>query len=447
MRKILVLLSVLYCGFCGVAIACELSEIDVLGDGTQCETAKFTITTTELTANTTFAFYMSAKGTFYVDWGDGIVDTITRTDTNVTLYDHTYTTDGTKIIRFGGLATEYSTTLQVPAIQFGLSDSNLTTPKLILNIDGSLGAIFPTLGQAHNQQPCFFRLFRNADIKTIPENLFDGVYGSMWGYAFCYAFLNCKFLESIPENLFRNITGGKGSVFEATFHSCTSLKTIPKNLFADITSANNLFFYRTFSYCSGLQGYIPPSLFAGLIKKDSPDSLKFMTQIFSNTNLTTSCPAGTVQFMTGYEDYWNGKVSCVDENLVCSKGEYLPAHRYQCETCPENNYCVGGTYPYSETNTSGATQCPNGLYAPAGMWESAQCGRILHIGDNVVYLRATKKTSPAIHIDIDNDGIADYFGNMTTLDVPMTRGTTRKLKLRYGGITYSVYDDSVDFGE
>ena len=151
--------------------------------------------------------------------------------------------------------------------------------------------------------------------------------------------------------------------------------------------------------------------------------------------------------MTGYESYWNGHVSCVDENLVCAAGEYLPAHWYKCEPCPENNYCVGGTYPYSETISSGATQCPSGLYSPAGMWESTQCGRILQIGDEVVYLHTTKKTSPALHIDIDHDGVADFFGNMTTRDVPMTRGTTKKLKLSFGGQIYSVYDDSVDIGE
>jgi hypothetical protein len=151
--------------------------------------------------------------------------------------------------------------------------------------------------------------------------------------------------------------------------------------------------------------------------------------------------------MTGYESSWGGRVSCVDENLVCEMGEYLPAHWYQCEQCPENNYCVGGTYPYSETITSGITQCASGLFAPSGMWESAQCGRILHVGDGFVYLRATKKTSPALHLDLDHDGVADYFGNMTTLDVPMSRDTQRKLKVRYNNTTYSIYDDSVELNQ
>ena len=129
---------------------------------------------------------------------------------------------------------------------------------------------------------------------------------------------------------------------------------------------------------------------------------------------------------------------------TCATGYYMPANYDGCQLCPTNNYCGGGTYTFNENLAQGIASCASGLFAPTGMWESAQCGRILHIGDQIVYLRATKKTTPSVNVDIDNDGVADFFGNMTTLDVPMTNGTQRKLKLSYGGQTYSVYDDSVD---
>ena len=53
--------------FIGTAYACDTNQIDVLGDGTQCETAKFTLTTTNLVLpdDAEFKFYMSASGTFY----------------------------------------------------------------------------------------------------------------------------------------------------------------------------------------------------------------------------------------------------------------------------------------------------------------------------------------------------------------------------------------------
>ena len=129
---------------------------------------------------------------------------------------------------------------------------------------------------------------------------------------------------------------------------------------------------------------------------------------------------------------------------ICNTGYYMPANYDGCIICPTDSYCPGGTYTFNTTIPQGIVSCDAGLFAPSGMWESAQCGRILHVGDGFVYLRATKKTSPSLHLDLDHDGVADYFGNMTTLDVPMSRDTQRKLKVRYNNTTYSIYDDSVE---
>ena len=128
---------------------------------------------------------------------------------------------------------------------------------------------------------------------------------------------------------------------------------------------------------------------------------------------------------------------------TCTPGYYVPANHDGCVICPSDSYCPGGTYTFNETVTQGITACASGLFAPAGMWESAQCGRVLHIGDEVVYLRASKKTSPALHVDVDNDGIADFFGNATTADVVMHAGSIHKLKLQVGDTVYSIYDDTI----
>ncbi len=512
MRKILILFCAM---FVGTAYACDTNQIDVLGDGTQCETTKFSLNTTNLTVNDTFNFSISATGTFYVDCGtDGTLSgtgalnkTVIRTDTNESLYTCTYTSGGAKTIRMAGRATGYNSIIEdyirkYAAIRFGgLENNEGTTPYLIREISGSIGQIFPTLGQGVNLRPAFIATFARTKIRNIPANLFNDVYGTTTSM-FLATFLRCDLLISIPENLFTGITGGSYKLFDRTFYGCTSLTSLPESLFRDVIHASDDEFMNTFAYCSSLTsipaklfsgitkgssymfnatfgnctrltsipaglfsgittsaaymfrytfsnctnitGYIPPSAFAGLVANNSQMETGMWTNTFNNANLATSCPAGTVQFITGYENSWDGRVSCVDENLVCGAGEYLPQHWFQCEKCPENNYCAGGTYAYSETTASGATSCTSGLYSPAGMWESAQCGRILHIGDAAVYLRSVKKTTPSLNIDIDNDGTPDFFGNMTTSDVVMSNGTTRKLKLQYGGNTYSVYDDSVN---
>ena len=103
LKKILVVSVIILMPAVAHAV-CAINEIDVLGDGTQCELAKFTVTTTSLAAGTTFSFNMSAKGTFYVDWGDGNVQTISRANTMDATYSHSYANVGVYNIRFGGVS-------------------------------------------------------------------------------------------------------------------------------------------------------------------------------------------------------------------------------------------------------------------------------------------------------------------------------------------------------
>ena len=241
--------------------ACAENEIDVLGDGTQCELAKFTIITTEIGDDGKFQFYMSAKGTFYVDCGAGGTlsssasdvsgMTITRSNTTGATYTCTYTGDTeSKTIRFGGeVATGNAyvngTNANAAAIRFNV------TPTLVAGISGSLGAIFPSRGTTSAQQPRFYR----------------------------------------------------------TFYGCTNLVgTIPDNLFSGVTGTATYMFYQTFYNCSGLTGYIP----AGMFDKITTYSSNMMTGTFQNSGLDTTCSGTTVQYITGFESYWNGKVSCTE---------------------------------------------------------------------------------------------------------------------------------------
>ena len=130
----------------------------------------------------------------------------------------------------------------------------------------------------------------------------------------------------------------------------------------------------------------------------------------------------------------------------CSRGYYMPANTDGCVVCPENNYCPGGIYTFNETITQGITACPDGMFAPVGMWNESQCGRRLHIDDDVLYLHK----SPAmpnehrLYARIGND---IYSANATPVseksDLKMSANSERTLHVKIDGIEYLIHDDSV----
>ena len=132
----------------------------------------------------------------------------------------------------------------------------------------------------------------------------------------------------------------------------------------------------------------------------------------------------------------------VDTVYNCPAGKYLLHNTELCVTCPENAYCPGGDYKFDAELDVGIMSCADGLVAPAGMWEIAQCGHVVHIGDSVVYLRSTQKTTPSVGFLFD-DGV--FYANTTSSEVSMNSGTVRQLKIKDANDnTYSVHDDTVN---
>ena len=120
----------------------------------------------------------------------------------------------------------------------------------------------------------------------------------------------------------------------------------------------------------------------------------------------------------------------------CAPGYYLPSNVDSCTICPQNSYCVGGTFTFNETENQGIEQCTNER-APVG---SSVCyEHILHIGDDVVYLKSTKLTTPSLNVGM-GDGI--FYANMTTVPTPMNNATEHYLKIEYDGMLYYVCDDT-----
>ena len=121
----------------------------------------------------------------------------------------------------------------------------------------------------------------------------------------------------------------------------------------------------------------------------------------------------------------------------CSTGFYMPANTDGCIECPENNYCVGGTYSFNETETQGIQECPDGMFSPVGSWECYE--RLLHVDDGIMYLKSHKLTEPSLHVKYED---RVYYANMTTVPTVMTRDSARFLKIMYNSTEYYVCDDT-----
>ena len=354
-----------------IAVACTSTQIEI---DNECIDQKFTIKTTNLAADTTFKFVLSAAGTFYVDWGDNSpVQTITRTnDTTPTEYYHDYVSGGVKTIKFAGLATGYNTTTynndkdsSGAAIRFAATNANISTntggtPYLIAELGGSIGSVFPTLGNNNNQIPIFFDLCQECTaLTTISSDLFSGVTGAK-NNMFRGIFDKCSSLTTLPATLFGDISGSASNMFRSAFYECSSLTTLPAGLFSGINGAQDYMFKWTFAGTTGFTGYIPATLFDGL---HGENATELMLNIFANgSGLATSCPSGTQQVTTGYESYWSSKVACAPTNPVtCQGATYLVDN--MCVACP-------GGFNYDTANgKTSINQCKK--HCDAGTWTNS----------------------------------------------------------------------------
>lgn len=120
---------------------------------------------------------------------------------------------------------------------------------------------------------------------------------------------------------------------------------------------------------------------------------------------------------------------------TCSGGQYVATAGAGCVNVGTGYYGPGGTV--GQNATLARNQCPVGLTTigyGAGADEAGDCGRVMHMGEDKLYLRSTKKTTPSLNVKV---GDTTYYGNMTS-------GTTKgKLRVKSGTTTYSVHDDSM----
>lgn len=283
--------------------------------------APFKIKTTDNTSD--FSFSISAKGKFYVNWGDGQETVIEKSDTSEVLYSHAYEVPGQYDIEMGGKATAYNNSNTVAAISF---KDNVNIQK----ISGSLGYIFSTL--ADKSQPRFYYTFSgntglNGQIPpalfygvsgqptknmfyatfggatglegAVPPELFENIVGIPMEGIFYRTFENCSGLTAISADLFKGIVGPPArDMFHSTFSGCVGLPEIPDGLFAGIKGAPAQRMYNaTFSGCTGLRGNIPDALFG--VFDGSPQELMFGNTFYACSGLSGGIPRNLFEGIKG----------------------------------------------------------------------------------------------------------------------------------------------------
>jgi len=208
----------------------------------------FSMKTTNLAAGDEFEMLFNFGGTAYVDWGDGTYNTYSvNSGLGDVVASHTYETAGEYTIKLAAKPTMYYDGT-------GATTFYVASTDLIASLDGSLGAVFPTLADGSN--PCFAGAFGEAtNLTTIPENLFSGFSGTPNNYMFFETFKGCTGLTEIPTYLFAGINKPSTALFMRTFENCTGVTAIPENLFLDMTGTPAEEMYvQTFAGCSNLRG-------------------------------------------------------------------------------------------------------------------------------------------------------------------------------------------------
>lgn len=238
------------------------------------------------------SFTISAQGEFYIDWGDGTQETITKPDTTNTTYSHSFTGYEAYSVRLGGLATDYNDNVTTAAISF-YGDSSIST------IQGNLSRIFPTLENGKN--PRFYQTFAEMSVTgAIPANLFIDLVGAPVENMFYRTFYGSNgFRGAIPESLFGTMTGAPAkAMFYETFRGVSQLTGgVPEKLFSSITGApaENMF-YGTFYGLSKMSGTIPSGMFAGISGAPAPG---MFNQTFANCSKLSGIGEGVFGNLSG----------------------------------------------------------------------------------------------------------------------------------------------------
>lgn len=126
---------------------------------------------------------------------------------------------------------------------------------------------------------------------------------------------------------------------------------------------------------------------------------------------------------------------------TCSVGQCVATARAACANVGTTGWATGGVVAQGDTLAcnacaNGTSTCGYGTCAD----EAGDCGRVLRVGENQLYLRSNRKTDRTLNVKIGNN---TYYANMSTANLNMSNDVNKSFKVKVGNTIYSVYDDSV----
>ena len=125
-----------------------------------------------------------------------------------------------------------------------------------------------------------------------------------------------------------------------------------------------------------------------------------------------------------------------DCKISCGGGSYIAtANNTTCSDVGAGYWAAASTVSQGSAGVRNA--CDDGLTtigSGAGADEVGDCGRVLNVNGEKIYLRSERKTTPSLNVSING---TTFYGNMGASGIGA-------LKLSSGGTTYSVYDDSME---
>lgn len=207
-------------------------------------------------------FTADMRGTFEIDWGDGVSESISNVGTSGIWHDYPalgeYTiTIGEGMHYLAQGSWNYNGLTAVTELLSPLPASLKTITYAFSECEG-LTTIPPDLFSRCTGLKSVTGCFSESPVTAIPPGLFDNC-PNVTTFKSCFS--GCTGLTAIPAGLFDNCT--RATDFDTCFLECSSITAIPAGLFDCCPEA--LTFTSCFKSCSKLTG-IPDGLFQNQAK-------------------------------------------------------------------------------------------------------------------------------------------------------------------------------------